>query len=101
MSNKVQRNHNKMLYRNFAKTWTKERARQDKLIAAGELSNTDPLRLHRKPTFSEWLRIAKSAAAKATATPAEVKEFIDETNLAWEDDEDVKNADKIAAEMLK
>lgn len=94
----LQRNQEKAAYKKFQKAWNKEQAYQRHLIAKYLLANPggDPAKalpdkqplLKRKPTLAMWKAIAVSAKAKAEAKPAEVQEFADENDLAWNEDEE-------------
>lgn len=102
----MQRNRDKLAYKKFQKAWNKEQRYQQHLIdqylqanaelnptmtreqaAAKALPDKQPL-LKRKPTLAMWKAIAVSAKAKAEAKPAEVQEFADENDLAWNEDEE-------------
>lgn len=84
----LRRNQEKAAYKKFQKAWNKEQAYQKHVLAQGKsLPEGQPL-LKRKPTLAMWKAIAVSAKAKAEAKPAEVQEFADENDLAWNEDEE-------------
>lgn len=81
------RNQQKIAYNRFSKAWRAEQRYQDMLLAKDGKLPEGMTRLRRKPTFKMWLNITKTYKAQQTAEPIEVQEFVDDTSLAWDEEE--------------
>lgn len=86
-SSRIKRNQQKLAYDKFGKSWRAEQRYQNSILASGEKLPEGTPRLKRKPTFSMWLNITKTVQAQKTAEPIEVQQFVEETNLDWDEEE--------------
>lgn len=105
MARQLRRTQEKLAYKKFQKAWNREQRFQEHKIAEYLKANPEASRadaidkalehplLRRKPTFTMWKEIAVTAKAKAEAKPAEVQEFADENDLAWNEDEESKKGE--------
>lgn len=85
----IKRNRMKKDYKRFSEAWRRERAYQRMMLSEGTgLPKGTPV-LGKRPTFTQWSEMVKTAQARATATPQEVQSFKDENiDLSWDDDQE-------------
>lgn len=79
-------------YKKFAEAWRKEKAYQKYVLDSGQqLPKTTP-KLGKRPRFKQWLEMVKTHQAQREATPEQVQEFKDETDLSWDEDKKPEGA---------